>query len=149
LQRANAIPLSLYLIFLEKASEQVRIVQYDTLFVDGKPCFEAAAVKTLEEIEPIGQPGIGLRLRLNRQVRRKDPSHAELTPLTDCHRRAPNREAVGEGRWPDVDIEATIEILEGAAILVSPVTLSIRVQIQRPSEVISRSDQLSIAKPPR
>src|SRR5262245_51645241 len=81
--------------------EQIRIVQHNTVFVHGKLGLEATAVEVLEEIEPVGQPCIGLRLWMYRQVRCEDPGHAELPPRADSYRLAAYREAVGERSWPN------------------------------------------------
>jgi hypothetical protein len=71
-----------------------------------------------------------LRLRVNRELWRKDPSHAELPPLTHGHRLASNREAVGERGWPDVHIHAAVELVDRLAIPVLPMALTIRMQVQ-------------------
>src|SRR5262245_2858095 len=86
---------------------------------------------------------------MNRQIRREDPRHVELPPLTDSHRLAANRETVGERGWPDIDVHAAIELVYAPAIAVSPVTLAVRLQTQRSGGVLRRDDQLGIAEPPR
>ena len=86
---------------------------------------------------------------MNRQVRREDPGHAELPPLTDSHRLAANREAVGERGRPDIDIHAAIELVDRPAIAVSPMTLAICSQTQRSGEALCGDDQLGIAETPR
>jgi hypothetical protein len=130
-------------------SELVGVVQHDPVFIHGKLCSEATPVEILEEIEAVGQPCIGLCLRMNRQVRPEDPSHAELPPLTDSHRLAENREAVGEWSRPDINIQAAIEVVDGLPIAVSPVTLSICLQTKRSGKAGRGEHQLGIVKPPR
>jgi len=111
--------------------EDARIVQYDAVFIHGNLHPEATAVEVLEAAESVGQPCIGLRLWVSRQVRREDPRHAELQPLTDSHRLVANRKAVGERGRPDIDIHAASDLVNDSAVAVPPVTPPVRLQIQR------------------
>jgi hypothetical protein len=129
--------------------EQIGVVQHDAVFVYAKLRAVATAVEVLEEVEPVGQPRIGLRLRANRQVRRVDPGHAKLPPLTDSHRLTANREAVGKGRWPDIDIQAAVELVDVPAIAVSPVAQAVRLQSQRSGGPFCVEYQFGIAELPR
>src|SRR5262245_9470925 len=133
---------------LSHPPEQVRVVHHDTVFIHGKLGPEATAVEVLEKVEPVGQSRIGLRLWVHRQVWREDPGHVELPPLTDSHRLAAYREAVGERSWPDIDIYAAIELVDGPAIAVSPATPAVRLQTQRSGGPLRRDDQRGIAEPP-
>ena len=65
---------------------RIGLVQHDAVFADRKLRSQATSVEVLEEVEAVGQPRVGLQLRVNRQVRREDRGHAELPPLTDSHR---------------------------------------------------------------
>ena len=131
------------------ALKQIRVVHHNTVFVYGKLRPEAAAIEILEEIELVGQPRIGLRLRMNRQARGEDPCRSEIPPLTDSHRLAANREAVGKRSWPDIHVHATVEIIDGSAIPVSPVTLPVRSQTERSGGSLCRHGEFGIAEPPR
>jgi hypothetical protein len=136
-------------LILLHAPEQVGVIQHDAILIHGQLRLEATAVEVLEEVEPVPQARIGLRLGVHCQVRRQDPSHAELPPLTDRHRLAANREGIGERGWPDIDIYAAIELVDGPAIAVSPSTLAVRLQTQRLDRALRRDDQLGIEEPPR
>src|SRR5687767_11113934 len=101
-------PLAHSPILLQPA-EEIRVIQHDAVFIHRKFRVEATSVQVLEKVEALGQPRIGLRPWLNRQLGREDPGHAELPALAYSHRLAANREAVGEGGRPDIDIDAAIE----------------------------------------
>src|SRR6185295_10403236 len=104
--------------------------------------------EVLEQVERIRQPCIRLRLWLNRQVRREDPCHAELSPLSDRHRLATNRETIGKRGRPDIDIQAAVELVPGPAIAVAPVALAVRLQTQCSGGALRRDDQVCSAEPP-
>src|SRR5688572_13402585 len=88
-------------LIVRHAPKEIGVVEHDAILVDGKLCAKIAAVEVLEEVEPVREPRIRLRLWMNRHVRREDPGHEELPSVADRHRFTANREAVGEWSRPE------------------------------------------------
>src|SRR5690606_13967812 len=111
---------------------------------DAKP----APVQAFEQVQPISQACVGLRLRLNRKLGSEHPGHSELATLADRQLLASNRKCVRERSRPDVDIQAAFQVGQGLTVGPMPVALTICPKAQRPRGSLRHEVQLGVTELP-
>jgi hypothetical protein len=105
-------------------------------------------IKALEEVLSIRQASVRLHLRAERQIERIYPGGTELSTLGNCKRLARYRKHSIEGSRPDVDIPAVAQALNGSAIVVAPISLTIRAG-EASDESASSRGSASLREPAR
>ena len=112
------------------SAEQFWVVGNKAILIDGERRLEPGPIHAFEEIEPVFQPGVCLRLGHDLEVMRRHPGHSVLLTLSDLQLAAPYRKAIGKRRGPDVDVDATIEVREVLAQGIAPAPTAVGLQGQ-------------------